>query len=96
MTSPAIDFLMAKVYRQIVVAGPNSIDGDQWRATIMMDGNSYTGYAENGHEALIQAIRRYRATNPNSDVFRGSHWAGTDKDGLDIISSNPFIGGSGA
>lgn len=93
----AIDFMMTQDYRQVVIAAPNTIDGEQWRATIITEGGTYTGYAENGHEAFVNAIRRYRDTNQNCDIPRqmdkGPQWASTETSHLDVITSTPFGNG---
>lgn len=95
----AIDFLLTQAFQQVVITEPNTVD-NQWRATITTTGGTFTGYAENGHEALINAIRRYRDTNPSNDIPRqmggGTQWADTVTGRVSVISSNPFVDGSEA
>lgn len=59
-----VEFLAEPGYEYCVIQCPNEIE-DRWRCELQVAGNMYSGYAENGHAALIAAIRRYRDTDPD-------------------------------
>lgn len=57
----AVEFMAENKYSEIDI---KKVTEDGYGATIVINGDHYTGYAENGHIALLKAIQRFRETNP--------------------------------
>lgn len=57
----AVEFIAEPTAKRITI---DYIDG-QWEAIIKVAGDTYIGYAENGHLALLAAMQRYRDTDPD-------------------------------
>lgn len=59
-----VEFLAEPRYDTIVIQAPNNID-TQYRCTITVGGDMYSGYGDNGSQAFIAAVRRLRDTDPD-------------------------------
>lgn len=62
-----IEFLAEPRYEHLVVNAPNEIE-QRWHCDLRVGGNLFSGYGENGYQAFIAALRRYRETDPDTGI----------------------------
>lgn len=61
----ADEWLAEPRYDQVIVTAPNDID-KEWRCTVSVGSDKYTGFGLNGFMALSAAIRRMRTTDTDT------------------------------
>jgi len=60
-----MEFLAEPLYEYFIIQAPNGIE-PRWRAELQVNGNMYSGYGDNGYQALCATFTRFRATDPDS------------------------------
>lgn len=79
MLSPD-EFLAEPRYFELLIRSPQEDNGSYKCEIVTQDGSRYVGYGENGFQALVAMITRYRNSDPDTgpitltiDAERGHH-----------------------